>query len=353
MNNFPIKKLALGIIIALGLSTTAPTYAAGKEKVTIKIAPTKGSIATDKNAKKFVKGVAWTPCIAATTSYALGPIALTVDENTAKKTITVVPGKISADDSLTFVLDANDVSETNPVYFYLVDPSGQSTWDSAPFSTLVFSGDSGAIKTPLTDALTIVPATNYFSVGTSGKVKATLNFPFDSGSISAAQGTWTAVAFIAPKSKTAAELVDPKNWLASAIQPFILGNPFYNGADCGTGGGGGTTAVAINLDTRNPAGTIQEPATFNAGAAAYAFTDAQATSNYIRISGFGADDSLAFDWTAANVTFGNEGADVVITVNNNGIVSQVVLVDVTTPSALIYDLTTFNALPVGDLTLSN
>lgn len=351
MNNFPIKKLTLGIIIALGLSTTAPAYSAGKEKVTIKIAATKGAIGTDKNAKKFIKGVAFTPCIAATTSYGLGPSAIPVEGVTVQRPITVVPGKVSADDSLTFTLAGSDVSDANPLYFYLIDPSGVSTWEGAAFNTLVFSGVDGATKRALTDASTIAPATDYFSVGTTGKVKATIDFSFDSGTISAAQGTWTAVAFIADKTKTGAELMDPKNWLATAIQPFVLGNPFYNGADCGTGGGGGGTTIASNLDTKG--GTIQEPVTFNAGTNAFAFTDAQATENYIRISGFGADDTLAFDWTAANVSYANDGVDVILTVNNGGTVSQVVLEGVASPTDLIYDLTSFNALSVGDLTLSN
>lgn len=352
MNNFPIKQLTLGIIIALGLSTTAPAYSAGKEKVTLKIAAAKGSIGTDKNAKKFIKGVAFTPCIAATTSYGLGPSVIPVAGVTVQRDVTVVPGKVSADDSLTFTLTASDVSDTNPLYFYLIDPSGASTLGGTAFNTLVFSGVDGAIKTPLTDASTIAPATDYFSTGTTGKVKATFDFSFDSGTISAAQGTWTAVAFIADKTKTGAQLLDPKNWLATAIQPFVLGNPFYNGADCGTGGGttGGTGAtVASALDSK--AGTIDVPATFNAGTSAFGFTDAQATSNYIRISNFSADDSLDFDWTAANVTFSNTGTDVTITVNNGGIVSQVVLEGVAAPTDIIYDLTSFNALPVGDLTL--
>lgn len=46
----------------------------------------------------------------------------------------------------------------------------------------------------------------------------------------------------------------------------------------------------------------------------------------------------------------NNGADVVLTVNANGTVSQITLVGVTTPTAIIGSISTFNLLGVCTVT---
>jgi hypothetical protein len=47
---------------------------------------------------------------------------------------------------------------------------------------------------------------------------------------------------------------------------------------------------------------------------------------------------------------GNNGADVIFTVNINGTVTQVTLVGVVSPAVIIGSLATFNALNIGQVT---
>jgi hypothetical protein len=70
------------------------------------------------------------------------------------------------------------------------------------------------------------------------------------------------------------------------------------------------------------------------------------------IEGYGADDTLRFLGlpSAELLSIGNVGSDVELLVNNDGVTSTVILSGVVTDQqTLIYDIASFNALPVGDL----
>jgi Ca2+-binding RTX toxin-like protein len=117
-------------------------------------------------------------------------------------------------------------------------------------------------------------------------------------------------------------------------------------------GGTGLVADVTSLDDLNPAGTAQAPQVFNASSGAFNLTDDATRTNYTVIEGYGADDTLRFlGLTSAELlSIGNVGSDVELLVNNDGVTSTVILSGVVTDQqTLIYDIASFNALPVGDL----
>jgi hypothetical protein len=101
-------------------------------------------------------------------------------------------------------------------------------------------------------------------------------------------------------------------------------------------------------------GTFSSPATFDAasGNGLFNFTDSVATASFTRITHFGADDGIAITGGgSSHLIVANNGVDVVLTVNANGIVSQITLVGVVAdPATIIGSLSDFNALAVGDVT---
>ena len=75
------------------------------------------------------------------------------------------------------------------------------------------------------------------------------------------------------------------------------------------------------------------------------------TAHFVRITNFGAGDSIAVTGGGGNpLIVANMGADVVLTVNVNGTVTQITLVGVTAPEAIIGSLAAFNALGRGQVT---
>jgi len=107
------------------------------------------------------------------------------------------------------------------------------------------------------------------------------------------------------------------------------------------------TASPIKLST----GTISAPVTLNAAAGSGQFTVDVGTANFTRITHFGAGDTIVITGGGGNpLVVGNVGSDVVLTVNVNGTVTQITLVGVTTPSAIIGSLGAFNALGIGHVT---
>lgn len=113
-----------------------------------------------------------------------------------------------------------------------------------------------------------------------------------------------------------------------------------------------TFAVYPTLDFLG--GTIQAPASFDAATAAFTFTDSAGNANFTDIINFSANDSIHFTNGGANhLIVANNGPDVVFTVNNNGTVSQVTLVDVVLSTDLIGSLAAFNAIAaLGDVSFS-
>ncbi|MBB1125934.1 cadherin repeat domain-containing protein [Thiospirillum jenense] len=98
-------------------------------------------------------------------------------------------------------------------------------------------------------------------------------------------------------------------------------------------------------------GTQQLPASFDAGTGAYLLTDTATTPDVVRVTNFGADDKLQLTTATNLLGISSNGTDAVVTINSNGTVSQVTLAGVVPAGSLVYDLTSFNALSVGDITL--
>jgi len=123
-----------------------------------------------------------------------------------------------------------------------------------------------------------------------------------------------------------------------AFNALSVGNVSYDGP------------VAQSLDVLG--GTQQTPVSFDAasGLGLFSFTDSVATADFVSITNFSADDSISFTGGGSNhLVVANSGADVVLTVNASGTVSQITLVGVTTAATLIGSIVAFNALSVGDV----
>jgi len=109
----------------------------------------------------------------------------------------------------------------------------------------------------------------------------------------------------------------------------------------------------LNVQLDNKGGTAQSPTTYNASNGVYVFNDDASVASYAIINGFGADDTIAFTENAQGlVAVSSQGSNVRITVNNDGIVSSILLWDVISPGQIVYDVTSFNQLPIGNITFS-
>ena len=117
------------------------------------------------------------------------------------------------------------------------------------------------------------------------------------------------------------------------------------------------TRTTVSLDALNPSGTQQTPATYDASQGAFIFTDDITRTNVTEITGFGSDDALEYLGLAGveDLSIGNDGPDVSLTVNIEGTLSTVILKGAAAelvaddPGAIVYDVESFNALPAGDL----
>jgi hypothetical protein len=116
------------------------------------------------------------------------------------------------------------------------------------------------------------------------------------------------------------------------------------------GGGGGGTVV--NLDGQ---GTDAEPATLDAGTDAFSYTDSAAVANNVIINNYGADDSITVSGATQddyNTAISSDAAgDVTIAFNSDGTLNQIVLPGVAVGS-FAFDVDSFNALSVGDLSFA-
>ncbi len=108
--------------------------------------------------------------------------------------------------------------------------------------------------------------------------------------------------------------------------------------------------TTVSLDGR---GTISQPYSLDCGTGPLLLTDSAATANTVHVDNFSADDLLQYTHTTLqNVTVSFEGGDsITLMVNANGIISEVTLNGVNPHSALVYDIDSFNALPVGDISV--
>lgn len=98
-------------------------------------------------------------------------------------------------------------------------------------------------------------------------------------------------------------------------------------------------------------GTISTPIAITASSGAR-FTVNTATASFTRITGFNAGNTITITSNSGALVVANSGADVVLTMNLNGTVTQITLVGVTTPAAIISSLAAFNALNHGQVILT-
>jgi hypothetical protein len=106
--------------------------------------------------------------------------------------------------------------------------------------------------------------------------------------------------------------------------------------------------VSVRLD-QTP-GTASAPATYDAAGKQVTYSDDVNVENYAVISNFGSNDVISLVPAAQGlVAISSQGSDVTITVNKNGIISSIVLRNVIKSGQVVYDVASFNALPVGDI----
>jgi hypothetical protein len=97
-------------------------------------------------------------------------------------------------------------------------------------------------------------------------------------------------------------------------------------------------------------GTASAPATYDAAGKQVTYVDDANVESHAVITSYGANDVISFTPSAQGlVAISSQGADVTITVNKNGIVSAIVLRNVIKSGQIVYDVASFNALPVGDI----
>ncbi len=96
----------------------------------------------------------------------------------------------------------------------------------------------------------------------------------------------------------------------------------------------GSDRTYVSIDT----GTLDVPESFDAGTGAFNFVDDASVLTNVVIQNFSADDGISFQNNdAVTYAFSNDGADVMITSNTQGIVNQIVLTGVVNSDALVYD----------------
>ena len=102
------------------------------------------------------------------------------------------------------------------------------------------------------------------------------------------------------------------------------------------------------LDSKG--GTLTSPATVDASAGSFTFSDDAALASVVRITSFGADDALRLTNTSsASVAVSSQGGNVSLVVNQGGTISSITVINVVPSGGIVYDVASFNALPVGNV----
>lgn len=125
----------------------------------------------------------------------------------------------------------------------------------------------------------------------------------------------------------------------ASFNALPVGNISFNGQE---------QAQSATLDSLG--GTLTNPATANAGNGSFAYTDDALLPSVVRISGFGANDSLRLRNTSASaVAVSSAGGNASIIVNQGGTISSITVLGVVPSGAIVFDINSFNALPVGNV----
>ena len=123
------------------------------------------------------------------------------------------------------------------------------------------------------------------------------------------------------------------------------------GGDTGGGDTGGGALTNVDLDAEG--GTPQNPASRDAGADAFNFTDDVASDSVTEIANFGADDAITLSGVTAedlnNGISSSSGNTVISFDDGDGQFSQITLVGV---SGFFFDVQSFNSADVGDITFA-
>ena len=129
---------------------------------------------------------------------------------------------------------------------------------------------------------------------------------------------------------------------AASFNALPVGDIAFNGAYFG--------ATLFGLDSLG--GTLASPALVDASFGAFSFTDAASQQSASTIGGFGADDQLIFSGaTADDIAVSSQNSNINIAFNIGGVVSIVNLIGVVAQDQIVFDLTSFNALPLGNIVL--
>lgn len=120
----------------------------------------------------------------------------------------------------------------------------------------------------------------------------------------------------------------------------------------GDGGGNGGEDFDEVRDLDALGGTQITPASTDVSTLAVQLTDSITAQNFVEVSGFGADDELVFGGgaTADDISI-DPGSDTLLTVNNDGLISQINLLGVSTGLS-VQTVADFNALEgIGDIVI--
>lgn len=109
-------------------------------------------------------------------------------------------------------------------------------------------------------------------------------------------------------------------------------------------GASGSQAVTVNINNLPDSTSLDvdndndpnTPAPFDASAGDVAYSDAAGVANNALITGFTVGDTISVDAAAADYSFANVGGDLQITLNNGGIVSEI-LIDLNLGNQLVFD----------------
>lgn len=225
----------------------------------------------------------------------------------------------NAESALTVLLDSTPGSSAAPTAYSATGTASTFVDDASITSHAVISGFGS------NDAIAMTPwAESYLSVSSQGTdVQLTLN---RSGLISSIK----LLGIV-----NSGQIIFDVN----SFNALPVGDITFNGAQM---------LQSSSLDSRG--GSLSAPATANASIGQYAYTDDALISSAVNVTGFGANDSLTFlNASAADLSISSQGTSVSLVINKEGVVSSVTLVGVLPTGGLVYDVSSFNALPVGDV----
>ncbi|MBB1125932.1 beta strand repeat-containing protein [Thiospirillum jenense] len=272
----------------------------------------------------------------------------------------IAPFTINAATGQLSVTDGSDLAagSVSNLFIRATDSLGKS--DTAQVTVNVTAGGVNPTYTLTPATATVNEGTaQLFTLATTNVVDGTqLNYAITGTGITTADTTIPLTGTVMVNSNAATLTLTPMADVATegnetaTITLTSVGAQVGNTAaltitDTSTAGGGGDTEVSMD----DIGGTQLAPASFDADTGALVLTDLAATQNFVDVSNFGTDDELHYEITSESLlTVSNAGNDVTLILNNNGTVSQITLLGVATPNDLIFDVESFNLLPVGDIT---